>query len=104
MLQDDLDHVVEHWNTHLIRKSSNNSVSGRPDAIYHIPERYGGVEMKAAVSQRELSYVEADILQDDGENEYTGYFDYVSGQLSLSRPRDWKASFDLYHKLMQVAR
>ena len=42
-LQNDLDTVKEHWNTHCIRKSRYNTVAGRPDSIFYLPEQHGGV-------------------------------------------------------------
>ena len=40
--QADLDYVKEHWNTHYIRKSRYDTVSGRPDSLYFLPEISGG--------------------------------------------------------------
>ena len=31
----------EHWNTHRIRKSRNNTVPGQPDSLYFLPEIHG---------------------------------------------------------------
>ena len=43
LLQADLDYVKEHWNTHYIRKSRYDTVAGRPDSLYFLPEVNGGV-------------------------------------------------------------
>ena len=34
LLQEDLDAVKEHWNTHRIRKSRNGTIPGVPDVLY----------------------------------------------------------------------
>ena len=34
LLQEDLDAVKEHWNTHRIRKSRNDTTPGVPDVLY----------------------------------------------------------------------
>ena len=42
LLQDDLDKVKEHWNTHLIRGSRYDTISGRPDELFLLPELHRG--------------------------------------------------------------
>ena len=42
LLQEELEFVKEHWNTHKIRKNRYGTVSGRPDALYYSPESFGG--------------------------------------------------------------
>lgn len=41
IIQADLDNVVEHWNSHYIRQSRHDTVSGIPDILYSLPEYYG---------------------------------------------------------------
>ena len=41
VLQKELDSVKEHWNTHRIRKSRNNTVPGRPDSLFFLPDLHG---------------------------------------------------------------
>lgn len=38
ILQADLDHVRDHWNTHYIRKSRHDTIPGRPDELFFLPE------------------------------------------------------------------
>ena len=42
LLQDELNFVMEHWNTHIIRKNRFGNVSGRLDASYYLLESFGG--------------------------------------------------------------
>lgn len=42
LFQKELDYIKEHWNSHYIRKSRHDTVAGRPDLLYNIPENYGG--------------------------------------------------------------
>ena len=44
LLQDDLDKIKLHWYTHLIRGSSHDIISGRPNELFFLPELYGGVD------------------------------------------------------------
>ena len=41
VLQKELDSVKEQWNTHRIRKSRNDSVPGRPDSLFFLPDKGG---------------------------------------------------------------
>ena len=41
LLQKMLDEVKEHWNTHRIRRSRHDTVSGRPDSLFYLPELHG---------------------------------------------------------------
>ena len=41
LLQLDLDKVKDHWNSHYIRKSRYDTVSGLPDILYFLPEYNG---------------------------------------------------------------
>ena len=42
LLQEDIEQLKEHWNTHYIPKARHDTVSGRPDSLYHLPEIHGG--------------------------------------------------------------
>ena len=41
VLQKELVSVKEHWNTHRIQKSRNNTVPGRPDSLFFLPDLHG---------------------------------------------------------------
>ena len=41
LLQDELDKVKQHWYTHLIRGCSRDTISGRPDEPFFLPELNG---------------------------------------------------------------
>ena len=43
VLQTGLDEVRDSWNTHYLRKSRYETVAGRPDSLYTIPEFHGGI-------------------------------------------------------------
>ena len=44
ILQEDLDLVREHSNTHRSRDSKHNTVPGRPDEVFFLPECNGGID------------------------------------------------------------
>ena len=45
LLQAEFDAVKERWNTHRIRKSGNDTVPGRPDSLFFLPELHGDLIM-----------------------------------------------------------
>lgn len=58
ILQNDLNIVIEHWNSYRIRKSRHNTVSGRPDSLFYLPEHHGAVgNLLLKIPQSEIDYV-----------------------------------------------
>ena len=104
LIRKELDHLKEHWNTHRIRKSRHNCVAGRPDSIFYIPENYGGTDMKIVVAERDIVDTLEDIVENEEENEYTEYFDYVMTGLSLELPTQWEDALSIYQRLLNIAR
>ena len=104
ILQKDLDDVKEHWNTHVIRKSRFNSVAGRPDSIYYLPESYGGMDMKSEVDEWKIRNASEEINSPEEENEYTEYFDYVTSELGMNAPKTWEDALNVYQELLTISR
>ncbi|XP_057311869.1 uncharacterized protein LOC130649584 [Hydractinia symbiolongicarpus] len=64
LLQTDLDQTVSLWNNHRIRKVRNSeSPAGRPNVLYHLPERDGGEDYKCSVNSNDLAVAEIHIQQ-----------------------------------------
>lgn len=104
VIQSDLDAVKEHWNTHRIRKSRFDTVSGRPDALFYLPEHFGAMaNILHEVPSDEFNYVSQNIIQIDEDNEYKDYFDYVCEKLGIAKSEDWQEAYQLYCKLIDVA-
>ena len=104
VIQKDLDIVKEHWNSHRIRKSRHNTVPGRPDSLFYLPELHGAVgNLLLNVPQSEIDYVSQHIIQRGSVNEYQDYFDYARNALGISLPNDWQEAERLYRKLLTVA-
>ena len=38
LIQEDLDRLKEHWNSHYIRESRHDTVKGRPNELFYLPE------------------------------------------------------------------
>ena len=94
--------MKEHWNSHRISKSRHNTVSGRPDSLFYLPEFHGAVG-NLNVLQSEIEYVSRHIIQRRSVNEYQDYFDYARNSLRLSLPNDWQEAKRLYRRLLTVA-
>ena len=81
LIQDDLAQVMEHWNTHYIRKSRHDTVAGRPESLFHLPESFGGVEGKCALPETDLVHARENFTTRKENNEYTEYFNYHHGHI-----------------------
>eukprot|EP00794_Sanderia_malayensis_P010403 gene10403-11489_t len=95
--------VVEHWNTHTIRKSRFNVTPGRPDSLFYLPERFGCQNQLVPVAQREFIHASQHIVEQDGLHKYQEYFDMVKGTLGINNPSNWQEGLHLYKTLMDVA-
>ena len=104
VIQKDLDIVKEHWNSHRIRKSRHNTVAGRPDSLFYLPEFHGAIgNLLFNVPQSEINYVSQHIIQRGSVNEYQDYFDYARNAMGISLPNYWQEAEKLYRKLLIVA-
>lgn len=102
IIQDDLYRVKEHWNTHRIRKSKFQTVAGRPDSLYFLPEQTNTLDCKLEMSQDEFRDVSENVVVRENENEYTKYFDYLLEENSIQLPKNWKSALDLYRFILSV--
>lgn len=105
ILQQDLDHVRHHWNTHYIRRSHCDTISGRPDELYYIPEYYGVHDCIEPVSRQKYEHAANEYLtlQNEDSNVFHEYFQYVMDINALSSPTNWREAINLYHNLLRFA-
>lgn len=105
VLKAELDAVKERWNTHRIWKSRNDTVPGRPDSLFLLPELHGACDNGVPIAVAEVLYVTQEIIEDDHsqDNEYQEYFDYARRSLSIPLPNNWEGDLSLYTKLMHIA-
>ena len=78
--------VKEQWNTHRIRKSRNDSVAGRPDSLFFLPDLHGAKDCLVDVRAAKIEFGTQHITEElDGtDNEHQEYFDYA--RISLLMP------------------
>ena len=104
VLQADCDAVKDRWNTHYIRRSRHNTVRGRPDSLFFLPEYHGAVNnLLTRVAPNELECVSQQTIAEQFCNEYQEYFDYVSQGLNIAAPTTWKEAFQQYEQLTHIA-
>ena len=99
ILQAEFDAVKECWNTHRIQKSRNNTVPGRPDTLYFLPELHGACDNGIPVRITEVHYVTTHIIDDSQNNDYQDYFDYARMNLSIPLNKNWEEALSMYTKL-----
>ena len=63
MLSDDLEKVKTSWNSHHIRPSRHDSVSGCPDVLFYLPQRSGGVDNLQEVSDVQIAEWNSRLMQ-----------------------------------------
>ena len=104
LLQKVLDEVKEHWNTHRIRGSRHDTVKGRPDSLYYLPELHGATDQfLLPITEVESNYARTHVVESDADNDYQEYFQYVSGICGLGQPEDWREALELYKIILQFA-
>ena len=105
VLQKELDSVKEHWNTHRIQKSRNNTVPGCPDSLFFLPDLHGArdclIEVPAAQVEFGAQYITEHL--DSPDNDHQEYLEYARSSLSMPLPGEWEEALEMYKKLMHVA-
>ncbi len=105
LLQNDLDKVKNHWNTHQLCCSKYGTVAGVPDILFYLPHRSGAVNCKIQVTdeQADAMKVHTQIQSIDNEmNIYQEYFHYVMENEELSYPSNYIEAHDLFEYLLAV--
>lgn len=76
--------MYEHWNTHYIRPSRHETIAGRPNELYFLPELSSSQDFMEPVTDDQCTYVRRTLIgQGDESNTYQDYFDYVARFLAL---------------------
>jgi hypothetical protein len=105
LLQENLNEVKENWNSHYIRKSRYDTLQGRPDSLYYLPELHNGrSNLHLPVPEEEKLYAREHIISDyTGQNDFQRYFTYIVESNSLEKPSHWRDALELYHVLINCA-
>ncbi|CAI5677978.1 unnamed protein product [Oreochromis niloticus] len=106
VLQKELDEYRDLWNTHTIRPVRQSCCpSGKPEAMYHLPHRYGGRQCGFQVPQEILHQFD-DILPAQyslcGDDNLQVHFTNLERQSELPRPVNWTTAVENYITLKNM--
>ena len=104
LIQNDLNLVKNNWNTHSIRKSRYDTISGKPDELFFLPERHGGTEnLLVHVSNDQVESLRENLTFFEEKSEQEEYFEYLGATLELDVPSTCEEALQLYRNLMRFA-
>ena len=64
LLQRNLNQAKTHWNTHYVRKSRHDTISGKPNFLYYMPETHNGESgLIKEIPENEFNYVRNNLVQ-----------------------------------------
>nr|CAB3263196.1 uncharacterized protein LOC104266093 [Phallusia mammillata] len=86
LLELELDKFKNHWNTHYIRKSRHDTVSGRPNVIFNFPELHGTQNYLKEVDLWQCDYIEQNHFPPEEQERITHqeYFHYLKTELAIA--------------------
>lgn len=102
LIQNELDKVRDHWNSHYIRRSRHDTVAGVPDILYYLPEDSGAVDCLVPVSQAKIKEVEPQCHMEDREDDHKEYFEYIMAIKGWNYPLNERDAFDLFQSFNQL--
>ena len=102
VIQNELDKVREHWNSHYIRSSCHDTVAGFPDILYYLPGNSCTVDCLVPVSQAQIREVEPQCDMEVDEDHYKEYFEYIMGIAGWNYPFNERDAFHLYQRFNQL--
>ena len=104
VLQAYLNEVKTHWNTHYIRRSRHETIQGRPDSLFFLPEiRRGTGDLLLPVPDSAKQYVKNHLISQNETNDYQDYFSDITSTAPYSQPSSWQEALHLYEQLVHTA-
>lgn len=106
LIQDELTRIARHWNLHKMRPCANTeSLPGRPDVLYFLPELHDTLDYKVFVPSDELSIAEdvcCDAIPETGcSPEFQELANLIMEDESLQNPTTPDEGLLLYLTLLQ---
>ena len=99
LIQNELDKVMDQWNSHYIRRSRHDTVPGVSDILYYLPENSGAVYCLVTVSQAKICEVEPQCHIDIEEDLCKDYFQYIMETEDWNYPVNVEDAFNLFQSL-----
>ena len=103
LLQKELDEFRDHWNTHYIRRSRHDTIPGRPDELYYLPEGVNAENHIHPIDDEQYQDM-LNYCAEDQEDIYLEYFMHIFTESGFSQPNTWHDALNLYHNLLDIAR
>ncbi|KXJ19757.1 hypothetical protein AC249_AIPGENE21524 [Exaiptasia diaphana] len=105
LLQEELDRIARHWNTHRIRPCRNQETPpGRPDVLYSLSQTRGAEDYKTNVDIDDVELAEHTIaespLQFGCLKEFSEVFLLLMQENNLVTPHTVNEAEELYLKLL----
>ena len=88
LIQQDLDSVKIHGNTHYTCQARQDTVPGKPDELYFLPENFGASDILQPVSFEKLYQARMKCKTTDSKNEFQEgtNFNHILSLLDVSKP------------------
>lgn len=102
VLQEDLNQVRDHWNSHKITKSGYSTVNGVPDVMYYLPEYHGMEECLVPVSEQQVGELDNNCESDPEDSTYSEYFEYVLQTEGWAYPGDKDEALKLFQNIIAL--
>ena len=98
IIQSELDVMKDHWNSHRIRSSRFETVPGKPDVLYYLPDISGGAsDLKLHVTEQEpIAVSEYIATESNPTNEYQEYFEYAIRSFQLENPSNYQQELEVF--------
>ncbi|XP_051798985.1 uncharacterized protein LOC127532017 [Acanthochromis polyacanthus] len=106
VLQKELDEYKLYWNTHTIRPvHQSRCPSGKPEAMYHIPQRFDGTNCGFPASAETLTDITSimPVPATPGGDEHETLFGELQQQSGLRAPLQWESAVENYITLKNMA-
>ena len=103
LIQKELDEVRRHWNSHYIRKSRHDTVAGRPDELFYLPECVDVENQLQAIGNAKFQDTFQYCHDYQEEYLYQEYFRTIATHGQFEEPNSWQEALDLYRQLLAIA-
>ena len=95
LIQKELDEVRRHWNSHYIRKSRHDTVAGRPDELFYLPECVDAKNQLQAIGNAKFQDMFQYCIDYQEEYLYQEYFRTIATHGQFEEPNSWQEALDL---------
>ena len=103
VIQNELNKIVEHWNTHYIRRSRHDTIPGVPNVLYHLPELSGGTDYIVDGPIGKINEMGAECLLEEQLSDHQEYFYCVMETRGLQFPGSANEALLLFQTLIEAA-